>query len=772
MKVSISPPPTLSAPKQNGVSTSTRGKFEAALVPTAIVVFCGLFSLWTVMSHETAASKKLISDIIAILVAAGGMIWGLWGARRALREGGDRRAALAATILSLGTGGYGLGCGVYAYYDLVLHQNPFPSWADAAYMAGYLTMMAGVLLLPGRSLPGIARLRVLLDSLMVLAALVTFSWYFALGPTLQDASQSLFGRVLGGSYPVMDLAMVLCAMVISGTSQEPRVRKVRNLLTIGIVAYVVADSGYLYQNLNGTYETGQPLDSGWMLANLLFGYSAFMLRRQRIDQSVTRATKAEEGRATGFWRSLLPYALVPAVGGLMFYIHKTKVEGALATGVYVCAGVLVGLIILRQVLAIAENSRLNRFLQQAYRELEALATTDSMTGLYNHRVFQERLREELERGQEEGTPVALILVDVDRFKQYNDSFGHPAGDQALKIVARVLKENVREGDLAARYGGEEFAAILPNTDAEEAVQLAERIRHACEATAFPNREVTLSIGVAAGTGDAGETIEQADQGLYLAKHGGRNQVVCESLLQEPHALVFNPLPEGWSVEASRLLGLERLAGLEDTMGKPILPIVRALLAMLELRDHDVETHSERVMGYCLRLAEEANKQGVAAITGEELSDLHVGALLHDIGKAGVPDAILRKPGALTEEEWAVIRRHPIEGAELLEGFPEVAGAIPVVRSHHERWDGTGYPDGLRGEKIPLAARLFALADTMDAMGSDRPYRKARSFAEIREEIVRMSGKQFDPALVKAFLAVPEEAWESMRADEEPLAKAA
>lgn len=738
----------------------------------AIFVLCGLFSLWTVAGHETAASKKLISDVIAILVAGSGMVWGLWGARKALREGGDRRKALSATVLALGTGGYGFGCGIYAYYDLVLHQNPFPSWADAAYMTGYLTMMAGVLLLPGKSLPGIARLRVLLDSFMVLAALVTFSWYFALGPTLLDASQSLFGRVLGGSYPIMDMAMVLCALVISGTSQEPGVRKVRNLLSVGIVAYVVADSGYLYQNLNGTYETGQPLDSGWMLANLMFGYAAFMLRRQGNDRSGQRTVKADEGRATGFWRMLLPYALVPAVAALVVYIQRTKVEGALATGVYVGAGTLLTLIIVRQVFAIAENSRLNRFLQQAYRELEALATTDSMTGLYNHRVFQERLREELQLAQLAGAQVALILLDVDRFKQYNDSFGHPAGDQALKIVAQILRENVREGDLAARYGGEEFAAILPNTDGAAAVRLAERIRQACETTEFPHRDVTLSIGVAVGGDDASHMIEQADQALYVAKHGGRNRVVCEGLTQDEPDCVAKPLPEGWSVEANRQRGLRRLSGLCEGSEGPVLPIVRAMLGLLDLRDHDLECHSERVMRFCMRLAQEASDQELATVSADDLSDLHLGALLHDIGKVGVPDAILRKPGALTAEEWSVVKRHPIEGAEFLEAFPEVAGAVPIVRSHHERWDGSGYPDGLACASIPLGARLFALADTMDAMGSDRPYRKALPFSQIREEIVRMSGKQFDPALVKAFLAVSEAEWESLRAGDAGLAQAA
>jgi diguanylate cyclase (GGDEF)-like protein len=765
MNLSVLTRPSQRRDRKNDASVPLGDRLKANRGAIVAFLVCGLFALWTVVGHQPPATKKIISDVIAILIATGGTIWGFWGARSQQRTGG-KRGALAANLLSLGTAGYGLGAGIYAYYDVVLHQSPFPSWADVGYMVGYVTMMAGILLLPSKPLPGIIRVRVLLDSLIVVAALVTFSWFFSLGPIALDGSQPLLGRSLGAAYPVMDLAMISCVLLLATFSHEPGIRRVRNLLCVGVVTFVVADSGYSYQTLNGSYETGQPLDAGWFLANLLFGQAAFLVRRLRSNRSAA-SHKTDEGRGTSLWRLLAPYALVPAVAALLVYVNQTKASGPLAGGVYGCSGVLVALMMVRQVFAIAENSRLNRFLQEAYRELEALATTDSMTGLANHRVFQERIREEVDHAREDGTPLAFLLIDVDRFKQYNDSFGHPAGDEALKIVASILKENVRTIDLVARYGGEEFAAVLPNTSAVEAILVAERIRQVCEATEFPYREVTLSIGVAVGTGEPCDLVERADMALYAAKHAGRNGVVCEGISPEVNALLAqialaksNALPMGWSVAS-------------DPVGQALQkPAVQGLLAMLDLRDREVERHCERVAHLCLRLAQEAGKLGVVRMTPEDVENLCVGALLHDVGKVGVPDAVLHKAEPLSEQDWSLIRLHSADGAKIVGRFPELAGAVPLVRSHHERWDGGGYPDGLEGDAIPLGARLFALADTMDAMGSDRPYRRAISFAEIRDEIRKMLGRQFDPRLVQALMAVSESEWVDLQEENVQISKAA
>jgi len=735
---------------------------------------CVLFLLLELAGREAGKVVSNVSTILSSWIAAG---WSLWGMDLRRRPKAERsRGGLSANLLSLSLLFYATGAALFTYYEIVAHAQTFPSWADAGFLGSLILMCGATLALPGRPMPAVVRVRVLLDGLMTMAGLVTFSWLFALGPTLLAGDQTPFAKILGAAYPVLDLAMMFCVIALSASSPDAGIRRVRGLLCAGVLAFVVADSAYLVMTVNGTYHTGELTDVGWFVANLLTAQTAVSLRKLRrrsTEDEAASEVRAESLRSASLARTMLPYALVPAVAALLLGVWRERLDPRLELGVYVGSGVLLALILVRQFLALAENSRLHRYLQNAYRELEAHATTDAMTGLPNHRTFQARLRAALLPAETEGGPTSLILVDVDRFKAYNDHYGHPAGDEALKIVAQTLRDGVREGDLAARYGGEEFAAVLPRTTSDEAMAVAERIRAACEATEFPCRAVTLSIGIATAEegADPGTLIEAADRALYAAKHGGRNQVVREgATLARPHLEVreggLSPetLPADFSLEASRRLGVARLAS-SPSLDGPTGPLVRGLMAMLELRDHEVERHADRVMRFCLRLAEEAASKGIAKVSPTQMSDLHLGALLHDIGKVGLPDAILNKPGALTPQEWEIVRRHPIQGAEILSNFPELAGAAPVVRSQHERWDGTGYPDGLAGEAIPLGARLFALADTLDALSGDQAYRAARPLSEIRDEVRRMSGKQFDPALAEAFLGVPEREWNRLQGEE-------
>lgn len=417
--------------------------------------------------------------------------------------------------------------------------------------------------------------------------------------------------------------------------------------------------------------------------------------------------------------------------------------------------------------------------QEANVRLHSLATTDGMTGLANHRAFQEALRDALVTAECDAQPLALLLADVDHFKQYNDAYGHPAGDEVLRIVASVLKECAGEQDTVARYGGEEFAVLLPNADTQTALEIGERVRAAIAECIFPCRCITMSIGAAtiaaepanAETYGAKTLIQRADEALYAAKRGGRNRVTlagrstlqdCEEYEQaENHAAPFGP---------------QQMAPLCMTADSAEKPITRSgaqrgdqtlagLMAMLNLRDPETDGHSQRVARFALRLAQEVIRQDVAPLSPDDLRDLTLGALLHDVGKIGVPDATLHKPGALTEAEWEIMRRHPQQGAEILSAFAHLVSALPVVRSHHERWDGSGYPDGLAVPEIPLAARLFALADTLDAMSSDRPYRAVLSAEDIRQEVTAMAGTQFDPDLVGVFLSISPAEWERLRVGE-------
>lgn len=438
-------------------------------------------------------------------------------------------------------------------------------------------------------------------------------------------------------------------------------------------------------------------------------------------------------------------------------------------------------------------------LESANSRLAALATTDGMTTLANHRAFQEEIARQVARVERSQAPLSLLLVDVDRFKQYNDSFGHPAGDVVLQMVGRLIAEIVREGDYPARYGGEEFAVILPDTEAETARQVAERLRAAVAATDFPNREITISVGIAqhSPAESAATIIQRADIALYEAKSAGRNCVIVlpstlsswsNAETEAAAATVRAPSDSESDGPPSLALSLESAdststdaeqagnhsfwnaedGGIEGLLQETPAAILSELLDVLDRRYVLPTGHTQRIIRFALRLGQEladyyeeqrSARPLLPILTSGDLINIAYGALLHDIGKSGISDAILRKESQLTSEEWRQIRRHPLVGAELIAPSPLFSRALPVVRYHHERWDGTGYPQGLVGDAIPLGARVFAVCNVFDILLASTPYHKKRSFEEAREEIVQGSGTQFDPDVVMAFLRIPESEWE-------------
>ncbi len=366
------------------------------------------------------------------------------------------------------------------------------------------------------------------------------------------------------------------------------------------------------------------------------------------------------------------------------------------------------------------------------------ARTDPLTKLTNRRGFREMLDLELQRARRSERPMTVLIGDLDHFKQVNDRSGHHVGDATLKRVADILHQGKRQIDAAARVGGEEFALIFPDTHGNGAFIVAERLR--CELhEEFMGASVptTISFGIATYPQHgqtAASLLRAADDALYAAKESGRNRTVLHS----PGLADMLPRDDK-----------------RDIQGERFLAVMLDLAEAVDLRFSGSARHSETVGRYAEMMAQAL---GLAA---QRVRRVRLAGMLHDIGKVGVPDAILQKPGALTDEEFAIIKTHPELGAHILE-HGSLTDVRAWVKAHHERPDGRGYPLGLADNALALEPQILAVADAYEAMTSDRAYRPSIGHDAARAELQRHAGTQFDPRVVKAFLDVLQQ--ESNRAE--------
>ena len=365
-----------------------------------------------------------------------------------------------------------------------------------------------------------------------------------------------------------------------------------------------------------------------------------------------------------------------------------------------------------------ENARL-------VEKMRELSITDELTGLNNRRHFYEVLETEMGRTQRYGISFSVAMLDLDGFKEYNDRFGHTNGDAVLRSLGERLRSSLRKSDTAFRYGGDEFVIILPETDAARARKIVDRIR--TEWSQAPKLENLLQesrFGFSVGIAQFPENAETADGLIFLAD-----------------TALYRAKREGG--HKSRLVSdLGTLAS--GAIDRDTLDHVYALAATVEARDPYTYGHSKRGAAISEMIGR------AARLSRDELAHLRGAALLHDIGKVGVPDATLGKPGTLTDGEWEVIKQHSAEGARIVGHVKALAALVPLIKHHHEWYDGTGYPDGIEGEKIPVGARIISIADAYDTMTTRRPYREPVSREEALGELRRCCGTQFDPILVGVF----------------------
>ncbi len=405
-----------------------------------------------------------------------------------------------------------------------------------------------------------------------------------------------------------------------------------------------------------------------------------------------------------------------------------------------------------------------------YARVQRQATTDGLTGLLNHRTGQEKLSEQLRIAERYQRNLAIMMIDVDHFKSINDSYGHPAGDAVLRAVADRIERDCRDVDLPIRYGGEEFLLILPEVNMEGAMIVAERIRKnlAEEEIAFEGLDiikVTASLGIAAFPEHARsqqQLLDMADRSLYLAKRMGRNQIrtvkdlnfetdtiggqesvavnasaqIAENIKEKPEMILPPPVTQ----EATTSVEKEELSPEEVEM---IKALATALYSKSEYNKmHHLET---------ARLSEVLAR--VMGLPQKQIEQIRVAGLLHDVGTLSIPPDLMNKSGAYTPEEREMINQHAVLGAELLPQVRALKEICNILENHHERWDGTGHPKGLKGEEIPLSARIVSIVDSYHALISDRPYRPALKEEEAIITLRAGAGKQWDPFLVDIFISI-------------------
>ncbi|MEH7494225.1 diguanylate cyclase, partial [Neobacillus niacini] len=367
-----------------------------------------------------------------------------------------------------------------------------------------------------------------------------------------------------------------------------------------------------------------------------------------------------------------------------------------------------------------------------FKEISEKANKDFLTGLNNHGYFKEILEEEVTAAKENDQPLCVVLLDIDDFKKYNDLYGHIEGDHLLQVFGSLIKNAAElENFIVARYGGEEFSIIMPNTTCQKAISFMNELRKKTNDTYYKGVErlpygcLSFSAGIAEcekATYNISELLNKADQAMYAAKDQGKNLVQ-----------IYNQYSE---YSAQRSLSLEK--ELEEAEQQ-----LRIFLS----KDVYTYRHSKRVYQYAIDFSR------LLSLSVYERKTLILGALIHDIGKIEIPRDILNKKGKLEPHEWEMMKKHVTWGKEIISTNKKLEDLIPLVELHHERYDGNGYPYGLKGKSIPKLARILCIIDSFDAMTTERPYQKTKTFEEAILELRTCSGKQFDPQFVEPFISM-------------------
>jgi two-component system, cell cycle response regulator len=580
-----------------------------------------------------------------------------------------------------------IGSGVLAwalgeiYYTAVLWTDPdppIPSLADAGYLLFPPLTLAGALALLRARARGVPR-RLWVDGLTAALGVAAVSAAIVFETVLDSVEGEPLGIAAGLAYPLFDLILLgLTVGALAGTGW--RLDRTWMLLAAGVSTFWLADSLYLVRTAEGVYESGGWFDAGWWAGLVLIAAAAW-------QPPPRRAIRPTEERVR-----VIAVPLGFGTVGLGLLVYGAIADVNLLAVILAAASLLA--VMGRAMLAFGENAAM-------LRASRGEALTDALTGLGNRRALTRALDDLLPQATAD-RPLVLALFDLDGFKLYNDTFGHPAGDTLLVRLGANLRAFLHGRGRAFRMGGDEFCAVF-QTNGESHDPMVQGASAALSeqgdgfSITCSHGAITLPVEAA----DAFEALRIADQRMYANKHAGRTSAGRQS---------------------------------KDV-----------LLRALAERHPALGTHADTV-------ALAAATAEALGLSPDEVEQVRHASELHDVGKVAIPDAILGKPGPLTEEEWVFIRRHPVIGERIILAAPALSRVASLVRSSHERWDGTGYPDRLAGEEVPLPARIVAVADAFAAMTGGRPYRQAHTPEDALAELRREAGAQFDPTVVEAWCA--------------------